>query len=80
MKTNTFEEVVAATGKNFTCEQAISVYYRLMCDDEIILDDSACEDVNGTEEEAKDFFKEYLLSEVVPEDKKTFRCGMYFLK
>lgn len=77
---NTFEEVVAATGKNFTCEKTISGYYRLMCDGEIILDDSACEDVNGTEEDAKDFFMEYLLNEEVTEDKKTLRCGMYFLK
>lgn len=80
MKLNTFEQVVKATGKNFTCEQSASGYYRLVCDGEVILDDSACEDVNGTEEEAKDFFKEYLLSEEVPEDKKVFRCGMYFLK
>lgn len=77
---NTFDAVVAATGKNFTCEQTNSGYYRLTCDDDIILDDSACEDVNGTEEEAKNFFTEYLLNNEVPEDKKTFRCGMYFLK
>lgn len=41
-----FEDVVKATGKNFECEQSISGYYRLVCDGKIILDDSACEDVN----------------------------------
>lgn len=80
MKTDTFEQVAKATGKNFTCERSASGYYRLMCDGETVLDDSACEDVNETEEEAKNFFKEYLLSEEVPEEKKEFRCGMYFLK
>ena len=49
-----FEDVVKATGKNFECEQSISGYYRLVCDGKIILDDSACEDVNGTEQEAFD--------------------------
>lgn len=75
-----FEDVVKATGKNFECERSISGYYRLVCDGKIILDDSACEDVNGTEEEAKDFFAEYLLEYEVPEHKKEYRCGLCFLK
>ena len=75
-----FDIVVKATGKNFECEQSISGYYRLVCDGKIILDDSACEDVNGTEQEAKDFFAEYLLEYEVPEDKKEYRCGLCFLK
>lgn len=75
-----FEDVVKATGKNLECKQSISGYYRLVCDGKIILDDSACEDVNGTEQEAKDFFAEYLLEYEVPEDKKEYRCGLCFLK
>lgn len=50
----TFEQIVKATGKNFTCEETISGYYRLMCDGKIILDDSACEYVQD-EESAKAF-------------------------
>lgn len=75
----TFEQIVKATGKNFTCEETISGYYRLMCDGKIILDDSACEDVQD-EESAKAFFADYLLWNNVPESKKIFRCGRYFLR
>ena len=75
----TFEQIVKATGKNFTCEETISGYYRLMCDNKIILDDSACEDVQD-EESAKAFFSEYLLWNNVPESKKIFRCGRYLLR
>jgi len=75
-----FEDVVKATGKNFECEQSISGYYRLVCDGKIILDDSACEDVNGTEKEAKDFFAEYLLEYEVPEDKKRIPLRIIFLE
>lgn len=75
----TFEQIVKATGKNFTCEDTISGYYRLMCDNKIILDDSACEYVQD-EESAKAFFADYLLWNNVPESKKIFRCGRYFLR
>lgn len=70
----TFEQIVKATGKNFTCEETISGYYRLMCDNKIILDDSACEDVQD-EESAKVFFSEYLLWNNVPESKKYSDAG-----
>lgn len=40
-----FDRAVAASKKNFTYEQAKGGHYRLLCDDEIILDDSACEDM-----------------------------------
>lgn len=52
----TFEEAVKATGKNFTYEQSICGSYHLFCDGELIIDGSACEDLNGTEQDAKDFF------------------------
>lgn len=76
----TFEDAVKATGKDFRCERTTSGYYRLVCGDYIVLDDSACEDVDGTEEEAKAFFSEYLMSEVVPEEMKIFHYGRYILK
>lgn len=81
MKKITFEDVVAATGKNFQCELSLSGdYYRLVCDGSPVIEDSACEDLYGTEESVKEFFTEYLLENEVPEDKKELRCGRYFLK
>lgn len=76
----TFEEVVAATGKEFKIEQSTSGYFRLMLDGEPVVDDSACEDLNGTYKDAKNYFINYLLEHEVPEDKKIMRCGMWFLK
>lgn len=75
-----FEAVVKATGKDFYCEETISGYYRLMCDEDIVLDDSACEDVNEDEDTALAFFTGYLLENEVPEDKKTMVCGVWKLK
>ena len=76
----TFENVVAATGRNFTIEQSISGYYRLMLDEEPFIDDSACEDLNEDYDTAEGFFLEYLLEHIVPEDKKKMRCGCWLLK
>ncbi len=75
-----FDEIVAATGKNFECEQTISGYYRLLCDGEVINDDSACEDVNGDKDTALDFYCSYLMEYEVPDEKKEVRYGMWFLK
>ena len=77
--TTTFNNVVAATGKNFTIEQTISGYFRLMLDGEPVFDDSAAEDLNEDLETAEAFFTSYLLENEVPEDKKTLRCGVLFL-
>ena len=40
-----FDAAVKLSGKNFRIEESISGYYRLLCDEDIIHDDSACEDV-----------------------------------
>lgn len=79
MKTN-FQNVVKATGKSFEIEQSISGYYRLMLDCRPIIDDSACEDLNGTLEDAELVFMDYLLEHEVPKDKKELKEGMWFLK
>ena len=79
-KENTFGEVVAATGKNFEIEKSMSGYFRLMLDGEPVVDDSACEDLNGTYKGAENYFIDYLLEHEVPEDKKIMRCGVWFLK
>lgn len=78
--TRTFENIVAATGKNYTIEQSISGYYRLMLNDEPIIDDSACEDLNEDYDTAEGYFIEYLMEYEVPENKKEMRCGCWFLK
>lgn len=75
-----FEEVVKATGKDFRCEKTISGYYRLMCGEDIIHDDGACEDVNEDEETALAFYRSYLLEDEVPEDRKELIGGMWSLK
>lgn len=54
-----FDRAVAASNKNFTYEQAKGGYYRLLCDDEIIHDDSAYEDVYALDS-ALYFFAEYI--------------------
>lgn len=77
---NFWKKVVEATGKNFRIEQSISGYYRLLQDDELIIEDSACGDLNEDYDTAEGFFANYLLEYEVPKDKKTLRCGCYFLK
>ena len=79
MKSN-FEKIVEATGKNFTINQSVSGYYRLMLDGEPVIDDSACEEVNEDYDTAEGYFANYLLEYEVPEDKKEMRCGAWFLK
>lgn len=76
----TFENVVAATGKNFEIKQSISGYYRLMLDGEPVIDDSASEDLNEDYDTAEGYFLEYLIENEVPESKKEMRCGAWFLK
>lgn len=44
-----FNRAVTASNKNFMYEQAKGGHYRLLCDDEIIHDDSACEDMYDLE-------------------------------
>ncbi len=48
------------TDNGYSVEQSIGGYWRLMKDGEIIIDDSACEDVNEDKETAVAFFVEYL--------------------
>ena len=48
------------TVNGYTVTRSISGYWRLMRGDELIYDDSACEDLNGDEETATAFFIEYL--------------------
>lgn len=79
MKSN-FEKIVEATGKNFTINQSVSGYYRLMLDGEPVIDDSACEEVNEDYDTAEGYFANYLLEYEVPESKKEMRCGAWFLK
>lgn len=76
----TFYNIVKATGRNFEIEKTISGYYRLMLDGEPYHDDSACEDLNGSYDEAEAFYANMLLEYEVPEEKKEFRCGTWFLK
>ena len=44
----------------YSVEQSITGYWRLMKGEEVILDDPACEDLNGDRETAEAFFCEYL--------------------
>lgn len=76
----TFNDVVKATGRNFEIEKTISGYYRLMLDGEPYFDDSACEEANGTYEDAESYFEYLLLDNEVHNDKKEMRCGVWFLK
>lgn len=54
MKKNIIEEL------GYTVEKTISGYYRLVRDEEIIYDDSACEELNEDEATAEAFFEAYL--------------------
>ena len=76
----TFENVVKATEKNFTIKQSISGYYRLMLDDEPVIDYSACEDLNDDYDTAECYFINYLLEYEVPESNKEMCFGVWFLK
>ena len=75
-----FEQIVNATERNFTIEKSISGYYRLMEDGEAYFDDSSCDDVNGSLEDAEAFFGNILMEDVVPAEKKYMKCGIWFLK
>lgn len=55
MKTNSI-----LTENGYTVEQAFSGYYRLMRGENVILDDSACEDYYCEKEDAESIFEEYL--------------------
>ena len=72
-KKNIFSAIINATGKNFEIEKSVSGSYRLLLDGEPIIDDSACEDVNGDYETAVDYYSNYLLEYEVPKDKKIMR-------
>lgn len=74
-----FGKVVEATGKNFSIEQSISGYYRLMLDDEPYFDDSAADDVNEDYETAEAFFITLLLENEVPENRKKLLGGSWVL-
>lgn len=52
-----FELAISNARHSYEVEQSISGYYRLLCDGELIHDDSACEDVNE-EDLAYYFFAE----------------------
>lgn len=52
-----FELAVANAKHSYEVEKSISGYYRLLCDGELMHDDSACEDVNE-EDLAYCFFAE----------------------
>lgn len=75
-----FSEIVNTTERNFTIEKTISGYYRLMENGEVYFDDSACDEVNGSLENAEAFFVNLLMGEVVPAEKKYMKCGIWFLK
>lgn len=80
MRRTFFQRVVAATKRNYHIEKSISGYYRLLLDDEIVFDDSACEDLNEDYNTAEDYFANYLLEYAVPESCKEMRHGMLVLK
>lgn len=48
------------TDNGYSVEQSITGYWRLMKGEEVIFDDSACEDLNGDREMAEAFFTEWL--------------------
>lgn len=54
-----FDEVCAKSNNLYEVERSISGYYRLYKNGKLILDDSACEDVQE-EESAYSFFAEYI--------------------
>lgn len=46
--------------KGYQVVKSISGYWRLIKGEDVIYDDSACEDLNEDEETARAFFEEYL--------------------
>lgn len=46
--------------KKYTLEKTISGYWRIMGGNEIIFDDSACEEMNGSREQAEAFLQQYI--------------------
>jgi hypothetical protein len=48
------------TKLGYEVEESISGYYRLVRDEEIIIDDSACDDVNSDRVTAEGYFEAYL--------------------
>lgn len=54
----TNESIITKLG--YEVEKTISGYYRLVRDEEIIIDDSACEDVNEDRATAEGYFEAYL--------------------
>ena len=80
MERTEFMNVARATEKNSRINYSISGYYRLMLDGELIIDDSACDDLNKDYATAEAFFMRYLLEYEVPESKKELRCGVWVLK
>lgn len=74
-----FEQIVNATGRNFFIKKSISGYYILMEDNAVYFNDSACDDVWSLED-AEAFFGNILMEDVVPEEKKYMKCGIWFLK
>ena len=77
--TTNFERIVSATGEKYYIERSISGYYRLVLDGEPVFDDSAAEELNEDREAAEEFFANYLLEYVVPEDKKAIKNGIITL-
>ena len=56
-----FEDAVNKSGRNFQIKKSISGYYRLLLDDELVCDDSACEDVQ--DEESALYYFAYIINE-----------------
>ena len=52
------ESIITQLG--YDIEKTISGYYRLVRDEEVIYDDSACEELNEDEATADAFFEDYL--------------------
>lgn len=67
-----FQKIVEKTGKNFYCKNSSfdKDFYILMCGDDPILNDTACEDQYGTEEDVLDYFAEYLWEYEVQEEEE----------
>lgn len=58
----------------------MSGYWRLLMNGEVYYDDSYCEEVNASYDEAEAYYVNMLLEDEVPESKKELRCGVWFLK
>ena len=59
-----FELATANAKHSYEVEQSISGYYRLLCDGELMHDDSACEDVNEKDSAY------YLFAELIKENER----------